>query len=397
MKNIAVVILNYHAYWETEKCVASILDKRLNVSHIVIVDNASPNESYQILFQEYAGYENITVLHTHRNYGFAKGNNIGIRYARIVLGVDYVLLLNSDIVITDKQYLDKLLKVERKNTAVIGSRVLLPDGTGMLLTNAAYSVRDILLTCIGFYVANPKLSKLLGRLKDNRKIKRVNGCAFLLTPAFFDKYDGLYPYTFLYCEEHILTVMIGKAGLGTEFADDACVFHNVSQSAKILFDDYDEERRKQNRRSSWHWLFVRLLPYPMLRNMVCFHTGKRGRYKEKYRLIYRSWLKKMQRGECIADFLAEKQYGNVAVYGLGRLGVRFINELKQSKIHIAYIIDQRADEIFYKDIAVYPFSNKLPKVDAVIITTVSDQQQLKEKVIRCMGCDAYTLEELVLA
>lgn len=276
MKNIVVVILNYIAYWETEKCVSSILDKQLNVTHIVIVDNASDNDSYRILSGKYSGLRNITVLHTYRNLGFAKGNNVGIRYARTILGADYVLLLNSDIVITDEQYLDKLLKVEKKDTAVIGSRVLLPDGTGKLLTNAAYSIRDILLTCVGFYVINPRVSKLLSKLKDNKKIKRVNGCAFLLTPAFFSKYDGLYPYTFLYCEEHILTVMIDKAGLRTGFADDACVFHNENQSARILFDDYDEERGRQNRKSSWHWLFVSLLPYPMLRYMTCFKMERKG-------------------------------------------------------------------------------------------------------------------------
>ena len=169
MKNVVVVILNYFAYWETEKCVSSILDKQLNISHIIIVDNASANDSYQILSRKYFGLGKITVLHTHRNLGFAKGNNIGIWYARTVLGADYVLLLNSDIVITDEQYLDKLLKVEEKDTAVIGSRVLLPDGTGKLLTNAACSIKDILLTCAGFYVRDPRVSKLLSQLKDNKK------------------------------------------------------------------------------------------------------------------------------------------------------------------------------------------------------------------------------------
>lgn len=274
MKNIVVVILNYLAYWETEKCITSIMNKQLKISNIVIVDNASDNESYRVLSQKYSDVGNIKVLHAHRNYGFAKGNNIGIRYARTVLGADYVLLLNSDIVITDEQYLDKLLKVETEQTAVIGSRVLLPDGTGKLLTNAAYSTWDVLLTCVGAYVTNPMILRMIKRMMDNRKIKRVNGCAFLLTPAFFSKYDGLYPYTFLYCEEHILTVMIDKAEMYTGFADDACVFHNENQSAKILFDDYDEERFRQNRRSSWHWLAASLLPYQILRNMVRFRAGR---------------------------------------------------------------------------------------------------------------------------
>ncbi len=274
MKNIVVVILNYLAYWETEKCVTSIKDKRLKISNIVIVDNSSGNESYKVLSKKYAKMENIKILRTHRNYGFAKGNNIGICYARNVLGAEYVLLLNSDIVITDEQYLNKLLKVETEQTAVIASRVLLPDGTGKLLTNAAYSTRDVLLTCVGTYVINSMILRTIKRMMDNRKIKRVNGCAFLLTPAFFSKYDGLYPYTFLYCEEHILTVMIDKAGMYTGFADDACVFHNENKSAKLLFDDYDEERFRQNRRSSWHWLAARLLPYQMLRYMVRFRTGR---------------------------------------------------------------------------------------------------------------------------
>lgn len=274
-RDIVVVILNYHAYWETEKCVASILKKQLQIKQIIIVDNGSSNSSFQILSKKYFGNEKITVLHAHHNYGFAKGNNIGIRYARTVCNADYVLLLNSDIVMMEEQFLDKLLKVEMDNTAVISSRILLPDGTGKLLTNAAYSARDILLTCLGFYVNSPNILKVLNKLKDGKKIKRVNGCAFLLTPAFFSKYDGLYPYTFLYCEEHILTVMIDKVGLCTGVADDAYIFHNENQSAKILFNDYDEERSRQNRRSAWHWLFVKLLPYGLLKNIVSFQTGRR--------------------------------------------------------------------------------------------------------------------------
>lgn len=274
-KNVVAVILNYLAYWETEKCVASILKKQMQVKHIVIVDNGSSNDSFKILSGKFIGNKKVTVLRAHRNYGFAKGNNIGIRYAKTVLKAEYVMLLNSDIVIMEEQFLDKLLKVETSNTAVISSRILLPDGTGKLLTNAAYSVKDILFTCIGFYVHSPVVLKLLNKLKDGKKIKRVNGCVFLLTPAFFSKYDGLYPYTFLYCEEHILTLMIDKVGLCTGFADDAIIFHNENQSAKILFNDYDEERNRQNRKSSWHWLFVKLLPYYLLRNIVSFKTGRR--------------------------------------------------------------------------------------------------------------------------
>lgn len=101
-KNVVAVILNYLAYWETEKCVASILKKQMQVKHIVIVDNGSSNDSFQILSGKFIGNKEVTVLRTHRNYGFAKGNNIGIRYAKMVLKAEYVMLLNSDIVIMEE-------------------------------------------------------------------------------------------------------------------------------------------------------------------------------------------------------------------------------------------------------------------------------------------------------
>lgn len=117
---------------------------------------------------------------------------------------------------------------------------------------------------------------------------------------------------------------------------------------------------------------------------------------QKHLAIYRPWLEKLQRGESIADFIVNKEYKSVAVYGLGKPGVSLIHELRNSGVDIAYIIDQRAEEIFYRDIEVYAFSDGLPKVGAVIITTVNDQRELKEKIMRHMKCDVYTLEELVM-
>lgn len=116
---------------------------------------------------------------------------------------------------------------------------------------------------------------------------------------------------------------------------------------------------------------------------------------QKYLSIYKPWLEKRQKGESIADFMINKQYKNVAVYGLGKLGVSLINELKEKGINIAYIIDQRAEEIFFQDIDVFLFTKTLPDVGAVIITTVNDQKELREKIMRNMKCDVYTLEELV--
>ena len=55
------------------------------------------------------------------NYGFAKGNNIGIQYALNNLNSDYILLLNNDTVV-NKDFLNKMINVgeQDKKIGIIG-------------------------------------------------------------------------------------------------------------------------------------------------------------------------------------------------------------------------------------------------------------------------------------
>lgn len=123
---------------------------------------------------------------------------------------------------------------------------------------------------------------------------------------------------------------------------------------------------------------------------------RQKRFKiQTYASVYKMWLGKFQRGESIADFLLGKSYENIAVYGMGKFGVSLINELENRGIKPVFIIDQRADEIFYRGIDVFTLSDTLPDVDAIIVTTVNGQQELKEKVAHYIKCDVYTLEELL--
>ena len=85
MKNIdiAFVVLHYMNYETTEKAVENILsncDTKNMV--IIIVDNASTNNSYNILAEKYAASESVVLLRNQKNLGFACGNNVGFCYAK---------------------------------------------------------------------------------------------------------------------------------------------------------------------------------------------------------------------------------------------------------------------------------------------------------------------------
>ena len=71
---ICFVILHYMATDETIICVDSILENVNGDKRIIIVDNASPNNSFDELNIKYKDNILVDVISTDENLGFAKGN-----------------------------------------------------------------------------------------------------------------------------------------------------------------------------------------------------------------------------------------------------------------------------------------------------------------------------------
>lgn len=107
MKRIAVILLSYNSLEETTKpCLESIYTVRNNaVFEVVFVDNFSTDGTRPYLSGVESKYPRLKVILNDRNYGYAAGNNIGIK----ALDTDYYILLNNDTVVTDF-WLDKLVE-----------------------------------------------------------------------------------------------------------------------------------------------------------------------------------------------------------------------------------------------------------------------------------------------
>jgi len=103
---IAIILLNYNNYEDTFACVESLQRIRYPNVDIIIVDNKSTNDSLEKLYELKS--ENIKIVDSGKNGGFAFGNNIGMEIAREE-NSDYVLLLNNDTIVTEN-FLDELLK-----------------------------------------------------------------------------------------------------------------------------------------------------------------------------------------------------------------------------------------------------------------------------------------------
>ena len=93
--------------------------------NLIIVDNCSTDGSEDYLNYLKLAYENLTVHYCETlNSGFAEGINIGLKYAKS----SYVVLLNNDILITQKDWLQKLLDCFKEDVAIVTPKLLYPDG-----------------------------------------------------------------------------------------------------------------------------------------------------------------------------------------------------------------------------------------------------------------------------
>ena len=113
---LCVVLLNYRTPDLTIDCLKSLISQAKDLeAKIVIVDNASPDNSVEVIGEWIAesGYsENIDLVCSTTNGGFASGNNIGIEH----VDAEFYLLLNSDTLLRDKALTEMLSAISSQDS-----------------------------------------------------------------------------------------------------------------------------------------------------------------------------------------------------------------------------------------------------------------------------------------
>lgn len=111
---------------ETQACIRS-LDKILGEKSIVIVDNASPNDTGKLLSKFYENRNDITVVLNQENSGYACGNNLGCRIAKEIYNPDYFVVINNDVEIPQTDFIERIEKIyEQEDFDILGPDVYLP-------------------------------------------------------------------------------------------------------------------------------------------------------------------------------------------------------------------------------------------------------------------------------
>ncbi|MCI6698765.1 MAG: glycosyltransferase family 2 protein [Lachnospiraceae bacterium] len=229
---VAVIILNYKTWQETLdeiRMMRQILD--INCDFIV-VDNCSPNDSYEHL-KKNSKQLNYTLLNSDSNGGYAKGNNIGLRFAK-EQGYRYGWIINNDILLAPDFSLRRLLDVfqQADDIAVVSPDVYSPDGRLFNRDSKRWTFWNLTFGMMQYK-------------KDGRDIEdqggwgyiyRPQGCSMILDIKKCSEVGFMDEHTFLYCEEPILAERLLNKGFRSACNTTNKIIHNHSYTVHSAMD-----------------------------------------------------------------------------------------------------------------------------------------------------------------
>ncbi|AIY90182.1 glycosyltransferase family 2 protein [Geoglobus acetivorans] len=237
---VSIIILNWNGWKDTVECLESLYRIDYPNYDVIVVDNGSEDDSVQKIreyaegkievsskFFEYSPgnkpirvfeiseeearegkfnrpvYEKYDVdrrmilIRNNNNYGFAGGNNVGIKFALSVFDSDYVLLLNNDTVV-DPGFLRELVKVADSDgkIGIAGPKVYYYENPSMIESMGG---KINLYTISTSLIGNKEIDA--GQHNKIIDVDWVSGCCLLFKKSVIYTIGLLNPAYFLYFEE----------------------------------------------------------------------------------------------------------------------------------------------------------------------------------------------------
>ncbi|XRO76035.1 glycosyltransferase family 2 protein [Methanocaldococcus sp. 28A] len=268
---VSIIILNWNGWKDTIECLESLYKITYPNYDVIIVDNGSKDDSIQKI-KEYAEgnievnskffrynpnnkpikvfeiseddakqgkfnkpvYEKfdpnrrMILIKNNDNYGYAGGNNVGIKFALSVLDPDYVLLLNNDTVV-DSNFLTELVKVAEsdKNIGIVGPKIYYYDYKGR---------SDVIQYCGVTFIPKLLHKKVVGYKETHYNhiepvlTDEVHGACMLIKKDIFWKVGFLDNNFFAYWEETDFCYKSRRMGYKLKVVPIAEIWHKTGSN-----------------------------------------------------------------------------------------------------------------------------------------------------------------------
>lgn len=271
---VCIIILNWNNWRDTVKCLESVFQIEYPEYGVIIVDNGSEDDSIYEIKRYYQGDvntkhndykkslklieieekdlktvsptisdfnqyksspldEKLVIIKNSRNYGFTKGNNIGIEFVFQKFDSDYILLLNNDTIV-DKYFLNELVLVGESagDIGFIGPKIYFYEYAGKLCDNIiqyAGGKQNLWIfepDPIGYGEIDQ------GQYDKNMNVDFISGSCMLAKTTMIREIGLMDEEFFSYREENDWCIRAKKKGWRTFFAYKAVIWHKGQGSTK---------------------------------------------------------------------------------------------------------------------------------------------------------------------
>lgn len=289
--SVYAVILNWNGWQDTLHCLHSLRRMGYRNWRAVIVDNGSTDDSVE---RFKVACPETPILETHRNLGFAAGNNIGIRFA-LNNDADYVFILNNDTSLSPDAISECVAFSERHpEAALIGPRIARRNPQlewpicrqlDLLTIICAYTPLRRLIARI------PVVRAMFYYLENQPSVVRfVPGSALFFRAAAFEKTGLFDESTFLDYEELIMAEKVRSAGYSVCFVPSATIWHKGSASASGLRAKRYIENAKSEEYFFSHYVHLSRIGKSILKLVRFVSYGARAVRYRNYREHFNEFM-----------------------------------------------------------------------------------------------------------
>lgn len=409
---ISVVLTTRNRKYEIARALSCVMEQTFAPYEIILIDDASDDGTKKYLADS-LDLTSVVYIKNEERAGVGASRNTGINVAK----GDYIAFLDSD-----NEWEKNKLEVfagylhKENNLDFVCSRyekrvefklVFLPEGitkskvcgnSDIFMFNPADASATVykkeFLEQSGGFLEGSDADidwEILLRAARTKELR------FCMIPEVLSRnwtmYDGLMSHTDVRLrawiellktyQEEILSQSLGFEAFNQFIIQNRHLL-SEQQTRQMFFETFCNEIRWQN----------------------CIYNHYQSQLAEKQQQVYkknsfyefvRTWLETKINGKDISDTLFARGIKSVAIYGFGIHGRLLYSDLVQSeKIKVLYVIDKERDNLSDKpEIQVLSLEDKLPAVDAIIVTPYLQFDMIKTELEKLCTYQLIPINDIV--
>lgn len=127
--------------------------------------------------------------------------------------------------------------------------------------------------------------------------------------------------------------------------------------------------------------------------------NKTNKFRGYYDLTNK-WISIKNEGKSLSQYFEDQNYKKICIYGMGELGSRLLEELKESEIEVAFAIDKNTGST-NAEIEIYDIeeiSDELMKdIDVIVVSAIFAFDEIEELLREKVSCLVISLEDVVFS